>query len=83
MKRELLDRLIKSGLDGIEVDHRDHSEAERGELLRLAIENDLIVTGSSDYHGTGKMNQLGEFATHPLQWERLESMARDRRVITR
>lgn len=83
MKRELLSQLIESGLDGIEVDHRDHSDEERGELFRLAIENDLVVTGSSDYHGTGKMNKLGEFTTHPQQWERLESKARDRRVISR
>lgn len=83
MKRELLVSLIAAGLDGIEVDHRDHSAEERSELLRLAIENDLVVTGSSDYHGTGKMNQLGEFTTHPAQWERLESMATQRRVVSR
>lgn len=83
MKRELLHRLIESGLDGIEVDHRDHNDEERGELLRLAIENNLVVTGSSDYHGTGKMNRMAEFTTHPEQWERLESLADKRRVIRR
>lgn len=80
---ELFDELIAAGLDGVEVDHRDHSENEKGELLRLAIERDLIVTGSSDYHGTGKLNQLAEFTTHPQQWEALEARARERRVIQR
>jgi predicted metal-dependent phosphoesterase TrpH len=80
---QTLDRLIKAGLDGIEVDHRDHNETERSELMRLAIEHDLVVTGSSDYHGTGKLNQLAEFTTHPQQWERLEAKALDRRVVTR
>ena len=80
---ETLERLIKAGLDGIEVDHRDHNDMERSELMRLAIENDLVVTGSSDYHGTGKLNQLAEFTTHPQQWERLEAKARVRRVISR
>lgn len=83
MKLDLLDELIESGLDGIEVDHRDHSEEERGQLLRIAIERDLVVTGSSDYHGTGKMNQLAEFTTNPGQWERLESKADSRRVVKR
>ena len=78
-----LDRLIAAGLDGIEVDHRDHNEMERSELMRLAIEHDLVVTGSSDYHGTGKLNQLAEFTTHPQQWERLEAKAKSRRVVTR
>ena len=80
---ETLERLIKAGLDGIEVDHRDHNDMERSELMRLAIEHDLVVTGSSDYHGTGKLNQLAEFTTHPQQWERLEARAKVRRVISR
>jgi predicted metal-dependent phosphoesterase TrpH len=80
---QTLERLIKAGLDGIEVDHRDHNETERSDLMRLAIEHDLVVTGSSDYHGTGKLNQLAEFTTHPQQWERLEAKALDRRVVTR
>ena len=83
IKPETLMKLIESGLDGIEVDHRDHSEIERSELLRLAIEHDLVVTGSSDYHGTGKLNQLAEFTTNPQQWERLEAKANARRVIQR
>ena len=83
MKPETLARLISYGLDGIEVDHRDHNDQERSELLRLAIENDLVVTGSSDYHGTGKLNQLAEFTTHPEQWERLEAKANARRVVKR
>jgi len=83
MKPETLARLISFGLDGIEVDHRDHNDQERSELLRLAIENDLVVTGSSDYHGTGKLNQLAEFTTHPQQWERLEAKANVRRVVKR
>ena len=80
---ETLNRLIDAGLDGIEVDHRDHNEMERSELMRLAIEHDLVVTGSSDYHGTGKLNQLAEFTTHPQQWEKLEAKAKARRVVKR
>lgn len=80
---ETLHQLIQAGLDGIEVDHRDHNEMERSELMRLAIEHDLVVTGSSDYHGTGKLNQLAEFTTNPEQWERLEAKAKARRVVSR
>ena len=79
---EIFAELITAGLDGIEIDHRDHQELERSALLRIALENDLVVTGSSDYHGTGKLNQLAEFTTSPEQWERLESRARERRVVS-
>ena len=73
IKVELLDELIDAGLDGIEIYHRDHSEEEKVQLLHIAMEKALIVTGSSDYHGTGKQNQLAEFTTHPRQWESLLS----------
>lgn len=83
IRMEVLDDLISAGLDGIEVHHRDHSEDEKAKLLRLATEKELIVTGSSDYHGTGKQNQLAEFTTHPQQWEALVSRASSKNVAER
>ena len=65
--------LVAAGLNGIEVFHRDQSADERTQLLAVASELELVVTGSSDYHGTGKQNQLAEFTTHPRQWESLLS----------
>ncbi len=75
--------LVDAGLNGIEVYHRDQSEDERKQLIAIARALDLVVTGSSDYHGTGKLNRLGENTTDPDEWERLESMANERRVVTR
>jgi predicted metal-dependent phosphoesterase TrpH len=75
--------LVTAGLDGIEVFHRDQSEDERNELIASAKALDLAITGSSDYHGTGKLNQLGENTTSQAEWERLESMADQRRVVSR
>ena len=73
--------LIDAGLNGIEVDHRDHNPDERQMLRKLARDLDLVVTGSSDYHGTGKLNALAEFQTSPAEWEKLESQANKRRVV--
>ena len=74
--------LIAAGLDGIEVDHRDHSPDEKMALIKLANENNLVMTGSSDYHGNGKLNQLAEFTTNEKQWEMLLSRGDERRVLT-
>lgn len=53
----LLARLATSGrLDGLEVDHQDHDAATRAELRAVADDLGLLVTGSSDYHGTGKQD---------------------------
>ena len=75
--------LVGAGLNGIEVFHRDQNVDERNQLIEIARTLDLVITGSSDYHGTGKLNQLGENTTAEAEWERLESMANQRRVVTR
>mgnify|MGYP006280925561 FL=1 len=83
IKIDLMEQLVEAGLDGIEIYHRDHSDDEKVQLLQIAKENDLIVTGSSDYHGTGKQNQLAEFTTHPQQWGALLSRVRPDNQKTR
>jgi predicted metal-dependent phosphoesterase TrpH len=57
--------LARAGLDGIEVDHMDHDPGTRARLRGLAGELELLVTGSSDYHGSRKTCVLGEFSTDP------------------
>jgi predicted metal-dependent phosphoesterase TrpH len=74
--------LIQAGLDGIEVDHRDHSPQEKTQLIALARDSKLVMTGASDYHGNGKLNLLGEYTTEPAQWQKLEERANARRVLS-
>jgi predicted metal-dependent phosphoesterase TrpH len=58
------EEMIAAGLQGVEVYHRDVPETARKWLHELAAKHDLIITGSSDYHGvSGKPNQLGENTT--------------------
>ena len=73
--------LLAAGLNGIEVDHRDQNPDERAMLRVIARELDLVITGSSDYHGTGKLNSLAENHTSREQWQKLESQADARRVV--
>ncbi|KAB1864194.1 PHP domain-containing protein [Microbacterium algeriense] len=63
MPEPYIERLIEAGLGGFEIDHRENTEAGKRELRRIAATHDLIVTGSSDYHGTGKPNRPGEHTT--------------------
>lgn len=63
--------LIEAGLLGLEIGHRDNPEEGQRFLRQLAAEHSLIVTGSSDYHGTGKPNRLGENLTEPAELERI------------
>ena len=63
--------MAAAGLAGLEVDHRDNAPADRERLRALAGELGLVVTGASDYHGTGKDNRLGEHTTDPAVLEAL------------
>jgi len=71
-----VEELAGAGLAGLEVDHDDHDQADRDELRALAADLGLIVTGSSDHHGTGKIgHELGRNTTAPEQYERLLDLA--------
>ncbi|HSK26179.1 MAG TPA: PHP domain-containing protein [Jiangellales bacterium] len=68
--------LATAGLDGIEVDHEDHSGSDRAALRAIAAGLGLVVTGSSDHHGDGKVDHpLGVNTTAPEEYEDLLARA--------
>ena len=76
MGEEGLASLRALGLAGIEVDHQDHSPAQRDELRAIAGNLGLVITGSSDFHGAGKLDhELGCNTTHPDELDRLVELA--------
>jgi predicted metal-dependent phosphoesterase TrpH len=73
--------LAAAGLAGLEVDHRDHLTDERARLRELAADLGLLVTGASDYHGSGKENRLGEFVTDPEVFEAIVAAGSGSKVV--
>lgn len=65
LPEDYLAELVDAGLFGLEIEHRENTEDGKARLRELATRFDLAVTGSSDYHGTGKPNRLGENSTEP------------------
>ena len=60
---EVIEAMAAAGLAGLEVEHRDIAGPDRAHLRDLARRLGLFTTGSSDYHGAGKVNMLGENTT--------------------
>ena len=63
---ELLKELIAAGkIDGIEAYHFSATTQKQQMLEKLAKDNDLIVTGGSDFHGlyNSTMTHIGKFVT--------------------
>jgi hypothetical protein len=72
----VLSELAAAGLCAVEVDHQDHDEATRAELGQVVDQLGLVRTGSSDYHGTGKVDhEIGCNTTDPKHLTRLLSAA--------
>ncbi|MFV0252385.1 MAG: PHP domain-containing protein [Beutenbergiaceae bacterium] len=74
--REQLVALADAGLAGVEAEHPDHDEAQRQQLRDLAGDLGLFVTGSSDYHGAGKVNRLGQCLTGPAVLQQIAEAGR-------
>lgn len=65
ISRENLGALVDAGLFGLELRHRENRPDAVARLAEYAEHFGLAVTGSSDYHGAGKPNRLGENTTDP------------------
>jgi hypothetical protein len=77
----VIEAMAAAGMGGLEVRHRDHSGDQLRHGLDLAASLDLFVTGSSDYHGEGKPNRLGENITDPEVLQRIEDLATGVQVL--
>lgn len=84
LDEQTLAELRDLGLAGIEVDHQDHDRSARDALRAIARNLDLVATGSSDYHGTGKVDHdLGVNTTHPDEYQRLVDRAAEAARLAR
>ncbi len=72
---QLIVDLAAAGLFGLEADHEDHSPEEREHVRALAERLGLVVTGSSDFHGTHKTVRLGAFTTSAEAYEKIVAAA--------
>ncbi|MCJ1704346.1 PHP domain-containing protein [Rathayibacter sp. VKM Ac-2926] len=72
----MLPELVDAGLFGLEVEHRENTAAGKRRLRELASRYSLVTTGSSDYHGTGKPNRLGENTTERATVDAIRGAAR-------
>jgi 3',5'-nucleoside bisphosphate phosphatase len=74
--------LAAAGLGGVEVDHPDHAPEDRALLRRLAADTGLVVTGSSDYHGTNKTTPIALETTAVESLEQLLDATTGVEVLT-
>jgi len=62
---DLLVKLLKIGIDGVEVIHPSHSDEEMKYYERFANENSILMSGGSDYHG-GLKNDEGNLGRYGI-----------------
>ncbi|WP_066020693.1 MULTISPECIES: PHP domain-containing protein [Clostridium] len=59
VNKEVIDLAIKYGIDGIEAYHKSASKEQSEEIISIANNHDLFVTGGSDYHGNKQIYDTG------------------------
>jgi 3',5'-nucleoside bisphosphate phosphatase len=71
---EVIEELAAAGLDGIEAGHPDHPPRAETRYRDMARRLGLVVTGSSDCHGTRyDPVRLGSVTTDPEEFARLRA----------
>ncbi|WP_315065615.1 PHP domain-containing protein [uncultured Clostridium sp.] len=67
----IIDELVAQGLDGIELNHMDHTEEDVTKIKEYSDKYGLILTGGSDFHGEyGSSIKIGEI-TAPNEYIRI------------
>ncbi|MBI3013216.1 MAG: PHP domain-containing protein [Elusimicrobia bacterium] len=79
VSKEMMDNLVKLGLQGIETYYPTHRPDQIKWFLDLAKSRDLVVTGGSDYHGPGSGHELLGQVPVPAEvvdriWERKQKL---------
>ncbi len=77
---DLIPELVELGLDGIEIWHPSNDEERVNNLITIAKQHDLVMTGGSDFHGMycERPNPIGSATAPDIFVERL--MAASKRV---
>jgi 3',5'-nucleoside bisphosphate phosphatase len=75
-------KLVDAGLFGLEIGHRDNPPRIREKWAATAERFGLVQTGSSDYHGLGKPNRLGENTTTPEVFAAIVAAATGTKPVT-
>jgi 3',5'-nucleoside bisphosphate phosphatase len=71
-----LKHLLAYGLDGLECIHPSHSFSVQKKFTDLARSRNLLITGGSDYHGTGKSEYDPFLGIVTLSQRHVESLKR-------
>ena len=82
--RDEVERLVKLGLDGLEVKHPGNSSGDMQRLGALVDHFRLVPSGGSDWHGAAEGPRVLGCMQIPLEWmERQEERARGHRSRAR
>jgi len=69
---ELIEYLVRLGVRGLEVYYPKHAFVDISRYRKMCAKFDLIATGGSDFHGTGKDDPLlGSSSTPPDEFSKL------------
>lgn len=75
---DLVGELVEAGLDGIEINHHDHTDRDIQKIHKIRNRYNLLLTGGSDFHGRYGINIDIGGITAPADY--MEYFCRDLKV---
>lgn len=80
---QVIEEVAAAGLVGLEAHHVEHTPEQVRHTMDLARALGLIVTGSSDYHGSGKSNRLADRTTDEASYQAIVGRPTSTEVVRR
>lgn len=71
-KNTSIEEFIKLGIDGIECFYPEHKKKYTKKLVKIANDNNLIITGGSDYHDDKKFKKHGDIGDAVIEEEQIK-----------
>jgi len=77
---KMVNEMKEAGLDGIEAIYCTYTPAEERQMKQFAIDNGLLISGGSDFHGTTKpkLNLATGYGKLYIPYELLETIKNKR-----
>ncbi|HWP96196.1 MAG TPA: PHP domain-containing protein [Syntrophomonadaceae bacterium] len=73
-EQEKIQEMMEMGIEGLEVYYPEHTEKQVQHYYQLAREHNLLITGGSDFHGTGHMESRGRLGCAGLNQELFDEL---------
>lgn len=81
--QSLIAAVIDMGIDGLEVYYPEHTQEQTTHFMELAVKNNLLVTGGSDFHGSNITESRSQLGAAGINSKLMSKIKANKNIINR